>query len=81
MKKILRFLRKIFGVHSPRQPHKEYIERDTTCDKCKYLNECITEGIVCSCTTIVDTREHYICGPASNCKAVDELMKYWEKEI
>ena len=45
-----------------------YVEKDTKCDKCQYLQECIENGYVINCITLMDEREHYICGIGSHCK-------------
>lgn len=42
-----------------------YVEKDTKCDKCEYLQECIAEGKVIDCRNIEDTRSHYIKGLGS----------------
>lgn len=39
-----------------------YIEIDTKCDKCQYLQECIDKGNVICCSMSYDEREHYIRG-------------------
>lgn len=46
------------------------IEKDTKCDKCEYLQECIDEGEVIDCRTFEDTRSHYIGGLGARCKNV-----------
>ena len=45
-----------------------YIEKDTKCDKCQYLQECIENGYVLNYMTFMDEREHYIVGLGSHCK-------------
>lgn len=42
-----------------------YVEKDTKCDKCEYLQECIAEGKVIDCRSLEDTRSHYIKGLGS----------------
>lgn len=42
-----------------------YVEKDTKCDKCEYLQECIAEGKVIDCRNFEDTRSHYIKGLGS----------------
>ena len=44
---------------------KPYVEKDTKCDKCEYLQECIAEGKVIDCRNFEDTRSHYIKGLGS----------------
>ena len=62
----LKFLKKIFQRKDvSREPH---IEKDTKCDKCQYLQECIENGYVLNCMTVMDKREHYIVGLGSHCK-------------
>ena len=46
---------------------KPYVEKDTVCDKCKYLKDCI--GELMKITTILDSRSHYISGRGYTCKA------------
>lgn len=41
---------------------KPYVEKDTKCDKCEYLQECIGKGNVVYCSMSSDEREHYIRG-------------------
>lgn len=38
---------------------KKHIEKDTKCDNCKYLSDCIARGNVIDCRTISDERSHY----------------------
>lgn len=47
---------------------RPYIEKDTKCDKCEYLQECIVNGHVINCMTFMDKREHYIVGIGAHCK-------------
>ena len=49
-------------------PSEPYVEKDTKCDKCQYLQECIENGYVLNCMTFMDEREHYIVGLGSHCK-------------
>ena len=44
---------------------KPYVEKDTKCDKCEYLQECIAEGKVIDCRNFEDTRSHYFKGLGS----------------
>lgn len=39
---------------------KKYVEKDTECDKCEYLSECIHNEHI-DCTTFQDTRSHVLC--------------------
>ena len=41
---------------------KPYKERDTKCDKCESLTECINDGLVLDCTNELDYMKHYIVG-------------------
>lgn len=71
MNRFLNFLRKVFEVHSTsKELHKqqEYIERDTRCDRCEYLTECIENCNVIDATSIMDERKHYIKGFGDDCK-------------
>lgn len=40
----------------------KHVEKDTECDKCELLYECIKEGNVMDVTEITDVRQHYIGG-------------------
>ena len=46
---------------------RKYIEKDTECDKCEYLSECMTKGEYFECTEIRDTRIHIWCA-MGNCR-------------
>lgn len=39
----------------------KYDEKDTECDKCEYLSECMGIGEYIDCTTLGDTRTHVMC--------------------
>ena len=54
---------------------KQYVEKDTKCDKCEYLQECISNGSVVNCRSFDDTRDRYIKGRGSfgRCDAVESL--------
>lgn len=70
--KLMQFIRKIFKIHSPSTELTQgyvYVERDTKCDLCEYLNECIDVGNVLDCTHSMDTRKHYIHGMGPDCKS------------
>lgn len=49
-------------------PSEPYVEKDTKCDKCQYLQECIDNGYVVNCGRTLDERNHYIVGLESHCK-------------
>ncbi len=53
-----------FKKYSPRR----YVERDTKCDKCEFLSDCMEHSEVINCTTELDSKQHYIIGFGSNCK-------------
>ena len=38
---------------------EKYVGKDTECDNCKYLSDCIANGNVIDCRTISDERSHY----------------------
>lgn len=57
---------KDFKEYKPRK----YKEKDTKCDKCKHLEECIKKYDVIDCTSTEDTRQHYMVGCGSNCKEI-----------
>ena len=42
----------------------EYVKRDTKCDKCEFQNQCV----LIDCTTMNDTRRHYISSIGNVCK-------------
>ena len=48
--------------------HIPYIEHDTECDKCIYLEQCKNDGFIINRTTCGDTREHFIIGFKSYCR-------------
>ena len=50
------------------------IEKDTKCDKCEYLQECIDDGRVIDCKNLEDMRSHYIksLGSFAKCDGVEE---------
>lgn len=41
---------------------RKHAEKDTECDKCELLHECIKEGNVMDMTELTDVRQHYIGG-------------------
>ena len=49
-------------------PSEPYVEKDTKCDKCQYLQECIDNGYVVNYGRLLDERNHYIAGLGSHCK-------------
>lgn len=49
---------------------KPYVEKDTECDKCEFISECIEEGNVISVTRLADERQHYVAGIGCLCKKV-----------
>lgn len=51
--------------------YKPYIEHDTECDKCGFLEQCKNDGYVMDCTIYEDAREHYIRGIGSNCRKMN----------
>lgn len=51
--------------------YTEYIEKDTKCDRCKFLNECSATADV---TLLSDTRPHYECFDSLNCKRRNGVM-------
>ena len=44
---------------------EQCVEKDTKCDRCEYLQECINNGIVVDCSCPGDTRSHYVKGRGS----------------
>lgn len=53
---------------------KPYVEKDTECDKCQYVQWCAENGYVINSTTGFDTREHFIHGRSCKCRKEDELL-------
>lgn len=47
---------------------RKYVEKDTDCDKCEFLEQCKNDGYVINCTSFEDSREHYMRGLGSNCR-------------
>ena len=46
---------------------KVHIEKDTECDKCNRLHECIASGILLEFQSLEDTKMHYIRGWNESC--------------
>lgn len=67
--RFLKIFKRIFEKKQKADPTQR-IEKDTKCDKCEYLQECIDEGEVIDCRTFEDTRSHYIGGLGARCKNV-----------
>ena len=67
--RFLKIFKRIFEKKQKVDPTPR-IEKDTKCDKCEYLQECIDEGKVIDCRTFEDTRSHYIGGLGARCKNV-----------
>ena len=55
-------IKKLFVKKIPKISEKyvPYVEKDTECDKCEYLSECIHNEHI-DCTTSQDTRSHVLC--------------------
>ena len=49
---------------------RKYVEKDTKCDICEYLSECMTKGEYVNCTEIRDTRNHVLCA-MYNCRKMN----------
>lgn len=47
---------------------KPYVEKDTECDECEFLQECIEKGNVLDATRFDDMIHHYIRGIGCICK-------------
>lgn len=65
--KFLKKLREYFWKNKKVAPAPR-IEKDTKCDKCEYLQECIDDGRVIDCKNLEDMRSHYIKGLGSYAK-------------
>jgi hypothetical protein len=63
---ILDIIKRIF--RKKKTEYKPYIEHDTECDKCEFLEQCKDDGYVINCTTYYDSRQHFIRGLGSNCR-------------
>ena len=61
------FLKKLFRKKKSKKQYEPYVEKDTKCDKCEYLDECKTRGQVVNIQTMGDSLEHYV-GLGCNCK-------------
>ena len=49
---------------------RKYVEKDTECDKCEYLSECMAKGEYIDCTELGDTRKHVMCA-MDNCRKMN----------
>ena len=58
-------------------------ERDTVCDQCDHLSECIENGYVLNNTWSHNSRPHYIrgMGAIDHCITLKEEMKKYEKNF
>ena len=63
------------------KPYKPvpHVERWTTCDMCKYLNDCIANGVVIDITHGDDNFSHYTTGLGSNCRLTDDVAEKFER--
>lgn len=52
--RLWKIIKKIFKKKQKADPTPR-IEKDTKCDKCEYLQECIDEGKVIDCRNFEDT--------------------------
>ena len=75
MKKILNSITKKLLIRKIQKTEYQepYIEKDTECDKCYKLNDCINKGYVVNCQICCDTRPHYI--KSRDCICVKEVSK------
>ena len=85
LKKIIEFLCKLInlfktdsGSSSPGQVDKPqsgtHVEKETVCDGCEYLNECLAAGNLIDITVVSDDNTHHIVGPGSSCKVLDAVV-------
>lgn len=65
--RFLKMFKRIFEKKQKADPTPR-IEKDTKCDKCEYLQECIDNGSVVDCKTTSDSKSHYIKGLGSYAK-------------
>ena len=66
----MRFLKKFKRMFGKKQKvaTAPRIEKDTKCDRCEYLQACISNGNVVNCRLLDDTRDHYIKGRMVSCE-------------
>lgn len=62
------FLKKLFRKKKSKEHYGPYVEQDTKCDKCEYLDRCKTRGYVTNIQTMEDNRQHYVGGLGHKCK-------------
>lgn len=62
------FLKKLFRKKKSKKHYEPYVEKDTKCDKCEYLDECKDRGYVVNIQTLKDNRQHYVDGLGCKCK-------------
>lgn len=72
--RIIEFFKRIFRKDTLCKP-QPYEEKDTKCDKCENLSECMKRGNVIDCTLSFDTRKHYIVGIGCYCLKRDEEIE------
>lgn len=75
----------IFRKHRKHKEPEQYIEQDTICDKCKYLDECLKAGGLVEVTLDIDTRPHYIFGRGYICEGerkykAPEIQRYCNED-
>lgn len=49
----------------------EYVEKDTRCDKCEFLEECKENGCLIEITSLEDTRSHFARSLGCKCNALE----------
>ena len=47
--------------HFKKYRKRKYVEKNTKCDVCEYLSECMTNGEYLEYTELRDTRNHVLC--------------------
>lgn len=71
----------IFDLFNRLRPVKSaYVEKDTKCDRCKYLCKCKESGNLIETTVPADMKRHFISGLGADCILENEAMeKYFEE--
>lgn len=53
----------------------EYVEEDTKCDKCEFLNKCMGNGYLIEITRLGDARSHFARDFGCDCNAAERVIK------
>lgn len=78
MNRIKNWFTKLFKRQKEQEyEYVPYVEKDTECDKCEYLHECLNKGFLINVTIIEDVRSHYIGALKAPCKKT--VSTSWEE--